>query len=396
MELAARGSAVAMGLGAAVRRDRLLLGLAASIFMTGAALRPEGQRPDWDLVAAALRNMGLVAVCAAAGLVAWRLAWLAVVARSRAPARDLLGWAGRGLAAPGLAGTVASTLIVFALFAAGFAVLKGAIAVLSPFAWDAALAGLDRWLHFGGLPHEWLAPLTAPLPVALLNVAYNLWFFVVLASWVASAVAVRRQGLRRRYLLAFMLTWIVGGFFVAMGVSSAGPCYFARMGLGDDYAPLMQALARADGVHRVWALTTQDLLWEGYVGARPGSGGISAFPSMHVATATLFVLAARAFGRAALAGAVVYWAAIMAGSVVLGWHYAVDGYAGAAIAVAAWRLSAGEAGEALADQAYAEDDEDHHQDDRCVLDHEAPDRIEPAVGAASSGEPDGQRRQHRR
>ena len=60
--------------------------------------------------------------------------------------------------------------------------LKGAIAVVSPFAWDATLADLDRALHFGRLPHEWLWPLTRPLPLAVLNVGYNVWFFAARSS----------------------------------------------------------------------------------------------------------------------------------------------------------------------------------------------------------------------
>lgn len=145
--------------------------------------------------------------------------------------------------------------------------------------------------------------------------------------------------LRHRYLLSFMLVWFLGGFLLATGVSSAGPCFYARAGLGDRYAPLMEALARGASEAPVWALATQDRLWEGFTGARAGSSGISAFPSIHVATATLFVLAARRLGRAALAAALAYWAAILAGSVVLGWHYAVDGYAGTLLALAVWRVT---------------------------------------------------------
>jgi membrane-associated phospholipid phosphatase len=139
--------------------------------------------------------------------------------------------------------------------------------------------------------------------------------------------------------MSFLLTWGFGGFLVATAFSSAGPVYYARLGLGELYAPLMAQLQAAAAVVPVWALETQEALWQGFTGARAGSAGISAFPSMHVATATLFVLAARRVGPAAFALAAAYWLAIMAGSVVLGWHYAVDGYAGAALALLAWRLA---------------------------------------------------------
>ncbi|WP_348626143.1 phosphatase PAP2 family protein [Mesorhizobium sp. LNJC403B00] len=81
----------------------------------------------------------------------------------------------------------------------------------------------------------------------------------------------------------------------------------------------------------------QDIVWSGYIGATPGSLGISAFPSMHVAMAVLFALYATR--RSRLAGLLMwaFAAIIMVGSVVLGWHYAVDGYASVLISIAIWK-----------------------------------------------------------
>ncbi|ESX86560.1 hypothetical protein X756_18320 [Mesorhizobium sp. LSHC412B00] len=81
----------------------------------------------------------------------------------------------------------------------------------------------------------------------------------------------------------------------------------------------------------------QDIVWSGYIGATRGSLGISAFPSMHVAMAVLFALYATR--RSRLAGLLMwaFAAIIMVGSVVLGWHYAVDGYASVLISIAIWK-----------------------------------------------------------
>ena len=344
MDILARGAAAATGFGRdlvrALRRDRMLLAIATTVCATGFAMQPfTGLRPDWDVVGRVFVKLGMVGAMAAVVLVIWRLGWLAVVARSATPTRDLLDWVRGFLSGPGLAANAVSTIVIFCLYAGGFSVLKGAIAVVSPFRWDAALAGLDRALHFGRLPHEWLGPLTRPLPVAVLNVGYNLWFFLLVVGWLGAAVAIRRPGLRHQDPMAFMLTWFVGGFLIACGFSSAGPCYYARIGLGDLYAPLMAKLHAAGEAHGIWAVETQDLLWAGYTGARPGSAGISAFPSMHVASATLFVLAARHLGRTAFVAALVFWAMILLGSVVLAWHYAVDGYAATLIAILVWRFA---------------------------------------------------------
>ena len=229
-------------------------------------------------------------------------------------------------------------LAAMMIFMTGFSVLKGSIAILRPFTWDRTLADVDRWLHFGRLPHDWLWPvLNSAVAVHAINFAYNFWFFILVALVFVATIARRDTLLRHQFLLSFMLVWLAGGFFVALGFSSAGPCYFLRLGLGGEYRELMEALALVDGTHSVWALSTQDVLWDGYTGATPGSIGISAFPSLHVATAVLFAL--YAMRRSAMAGILlwVFAGVILLGSVVLGWHYAVDGYAGILLAILIWK-----------------------------------------------------------
>jgi membrane-associated phospholipid phosphatase len=71
--------------------------------------------------------------------------------------------------------------------------------------------------------------------------------------------------------------------------------------------------------------------------AMKGSG-ISAMPSMHIATATIFVLAARR--TAWLVPAVTFWAMTFIGSVYLGYHYAVDAPVAAVVAALCWAASA--------------------------------------------------------
>ena len=133
----------------------------------------------------------------------------------------------------------------------------------------------------------------------MLNIAYNFWFIVLIATIFTACITRKDTRLRHQFLMSFMLAWILGGFFLAMGLSSAGPCYYERLGFGSDFHPLMQALAAADRVYPIWALRTQNLLWSGYIGETSGSIGISAFPSLHVAMAVLFALYAtrRSAGR---------------------------------------------------------------------------------------------------
>jgi membrane-associated phospholipid phosphatase len=295
--------------------------------------------PDMGVLA----EYGFYLLCAlwigGCAFAAGRLVWLAAVERERKPALALYGsfkrfFTDRQRIANGLNGMAA-----FIVFATGFSVLKGAIAILAPFAWDRELSHLDRVLHFGRLPHEWLWWVAqSPLAIRLFNLAYNFWFVILVGLMFTVALTRRDTRLRHQYLIAIILVWLLGGFFVAMGFSSAGPCFFSRLGLGGDYQPLMEALTTANRSYAVLALPVQDMLWQGY-SAATGSIGISAFPSMHVATAVLFALYATR--RSRLAGAVMWMfvAAIMVGSIVLAWHYALDGYAGALIALLVWKAT---------------------------------------------------------
>ena len=270
----------------------------------------------------------------------FRMFWLALIDRAASPFGVLQNsfWqllSDRNRIANGVNG-----LAAMLVFMSGFAVLKGSIAVLAPFSWDQTLAQVSKMLHFGHAPYEWLWwVVESPLAVHLLNLCYNFWFAVLVATVFSSVAAARDSLLRHQFLLSFMLVWLIGGFFFALAFSSAGPCYYARLGLGDLYQPLMDALQSANQQYPIWALSTQERLWSGYAGSPSGSMGISAFPSIHVATSVLFALYAT---RLSTSLGIVMWifaAIIMLGSVLLGWHYGVDGYAGALISIAIWKVA---------------------------------------------------------
>ena len=230
--------------------------------------------------------------------------------------------------------------VLFPLFASTFTYFKAAIPLFHPFAWDSQLAAWDHALHGGHAAWEWLQPVFGhPYATALVNVLYHLWFFVTYGVFAWQALSLARPRLRMQYLLTTLLLWSLVGNLAATLLSSAGPVYFARVtGLADPFAPLMAYLHQANDVVPVMALQVQDMLWQAYVGT---SGmdigeGISAMPSLHVATAVSYALVGFAVRRwlgILLAG---FAAFIMIGSVHLGWHYAIDGYAGLLCTLAIW------------------------------------------------------------
>lgn len=227
-------------------------------------------------------------------------------------------------------------------FAIGFTTLKSNIPKVHPFSWDEALMQLDRMLHFGRLPHEILAPVFQyPFVTFLVNVAYNAWFFLLMGYYLWQGFRDRDTPLRQRFFISYLLCWVLGTGLMGTIFSSAGPCFYGRLLPGPDpYAGLMAYLNQASGIYPVWALSTQNMLWDSYAESKGLISGISAMPSMHVGTSVIFFLCARAASIRWLAWLTgIFAATILIGSVVLAWHYAVDGYVGALIALFCWWIA---------------------------------------------------------
>jgi hypothetical protein len=230
-------------------------------------------------------------------------------------------------------------MLLITLFISTFSYFKSLVPFLNAFGWDVAFADLDRILHFGRAPYQWLAPIFGnPWATTALNAAYHVWFFLLyFVVFLASFSAFRNRS-SMVFLIAFTLVFAIGGNFLATIFSSAGPVYFERLGYGAEFVPLMDSLQQFQTTSPVWALAVQEGLWQSHVASGPISG-ISAMPSMHVASTTLIAIYGCQHSRWVGISLSLFAMTIMIGSVQLGWHYAVDGYFGAALALVFWRIS---------------------------------------------------------
>jgi len=228
-------------------------------------------------------------------------------------------------------------LFILQPFMAIFADVKARIPLFEPFSWDLAFDELDRLVHFGTRPWEWLQPILGYAPVTfLINVNYNFWFIAMWMFWAWFAWQEKPGVNRTRAFLSFLLIWMVGGSLFAVVFSSAGPCYFGRLGLAPDpYAPLMTYLDGVNKILPVWAIDTQNLLWDGYQNGGIVQG-ISAMPSMHNATTLLFVLACWHLGPVIRTLTIGHMVLIYLGSIHLGWHYSIDAYLAWALTLLVW------------------------------------------------------------
>lgn len=231
-------------------------------------------------------------------------------------------------------------LLAMIVFNKGLLELKPMIPLVKPFSYDTTLMAWDRALHFGYDPWALLQPIMGrDIITFVFNMAYNMWFLALFGTFMWFGFARQATVVRTQFFVAYMLTWWIGGGLMALYFSSAGPAYYGLLGHSPDpYAPLLAYLKDVDSRMPLWALDAQQLLWDGYQG-KVTPVGISAFPSMHNASAVLFALAAARVNRTAGICFAIYAGMILVGSVHLGWHYAVDGYASLVLALVAWWLA---------------------------------------------------------
>jgi PAP2 superfamily len=240
-------------------------------------------------------------------------------------------------------------LAVWPVMVLSFSLIKALIPAVMPYYLDPFLHAADRMIHFGQDPWALLQPVLGhPIVTYAIDRLYALWLFVMYFALLLQITSTRDRRLRMHFLLSSMLAWIVLGSVAAMLLSSVGPCYFGKMvSAPDTYAPLMAYLREtvqqtpllgSSYTPELIAVRVQDLLWNYYQQNDIGLGrGISAAPSLHVASTWLIARMFQTYGRHAAIAGWSFFAVILVGSVHLGWHYALDGYISVAGAWALWR-----------------------------------------------------------
>ncbi|MFL5238508.1 MAG: phosphatase PAP2 family protein [Rhizomicrobium sp.] len=222
-----------------------------------------------------------------------------------------------------------------------FAALKTYIARIHPFAWDQIFMHLGSTVGFGRPFWQLLQPALGYPPITtILSFAYGAWFPVMFGCLFWQLTREQSDRTRDQYLLAFALAWFFVGFVIATIFSSAGPCFYGHFVHGSNpYEPLLHYLRQTREHWPVWTVDAQDELWQAYLTGVGDIQGISAMPSMHVTIATLMMLLARRSNPLLGKALTVFAVLIALSAIMLGWHYAVDVFAGAGLAILFWHLS---------------------------------------------------------
>lgn len=196
-----------------------------------------------------------------------------------------------------------------------------------PFWADPLLASFDRMLFLGHDPWTLLIWLNSFGTALFYHRGWFAMMIVTLLVVFCQPASARKSAV----VMTYFLLWSVAGPLIHILLPAAGPVFYEKLGYGNTFA----AMSLPEEMTRM-----SNYLWTTYTGDGFGPGsGISAMPSLHIATTAwmviaIFVLARRWTWAMAIPGVLIFLL-----SISLGWHYAADGVAGALAALGCYRLA---------------------------------------------------------
>ena len=231
---------------------------------------------------------------------------------------------------------LARFVVAVALVSWSYSWLKVFVPHLNGWITDPLLSVLDFRVHFGINPNRFLIELFPSTAFWRFLDVYYAQFLLTMGvafAWFGSALAWRD---RARFAAGFALLWIAGAWLY-VAAPSLGPCYV----FSDEYAAVRPEMPLQTQTQRL-LLVQYDAVTKGSAALRTtglnAAFGIGAMPSLHVAgQAFVAFFARRRSPRIAFLFGLLA-ALTFAGSLISGWHYAVDGYAGILLAWGAARL----------------------------------------------------------
>lgn len=217
---------------------------------------------------------------------------------------------------------------------------KSLITFVNPYKWDPKFAEWDRLVHLGWYPHELLSfLLDIPYVALFFDISYGVWFQVSILACYFALFFDRNFARRMKFIHGFILSWIIGGSFLAMYFSSVGPIFFHEFykDAPDVYAGLREHLDSINEASRLPTYSMRHVVVEWTTNDKhidPNS--LSAMPSMHMWLMWLVVLYCREINKYVFAGALFFSLLTYVAVVSFGIHYAIDCYVSIALMSLLW------------------------------------------------------------
>lgn len=230
-------------------------------------------------------------------------------------------------------------LIVFTIGC--FPMLKALLPFFNPYSWDTVFAGWDKILHGGIYPHETVIKIVDLLRGGDFLVAcYASWFPVMYATVGYVIFFEADVQARNRFLMTFLLSWVLLGTALGVALSSVGPLFYDHFYPGqlNPYGDFMRYMAQS-APHKI-VLDTKKVLIAWHEDTLKIYGlSILAMPSMHVAMCWLMALYGMSRGRIFGAGMLAFCILMVLSTIYIGTHYAIDAYVSIVLVTLIWFLS---------------------------------------------------------
>ena len=263
--------------------------------------------------------------------------YLATILAAAALAHVLLRWGRRRRGEPTLPSKdellfFARTLPLLMLTLSTHFLLKSFVWLVNPRTWDRELLAWDQSFHLGVSPSLFLTTLIDhPAFLRGIDVFYSGVYYALVIVSLAVLLTVSTLPRRLAFATAFAMLWIVGAVLY-LSLPSWGPVFVVP----GDFEATLQHMPGTVSVQSVLFEEVSSLVRDPLAPRVVRFGSVAAFPSLHLAVVTLFALASRGVSRAWFRANVVVVGIMVVGSVVTGYHYLIDTWAGMLIAAACW------------------------------------------------------------
>lgn len=212
--------------------------------------------------------------------------------------------------------------------------LKSFVWLMNPRTWDALLWDVDRAVHLGLSPSLLAtAAFAEPAFLRVLDVLYSGGYFALIVVSVPVFLVFPRLEVRMAFVAAYAAIWMAGSvLYVAF--PSWGPVFVVPQ----LFADVLRDMPSTVSVQRTLFGELSSLVNAPLAPRTVRFGSVAAFPSLHLAVVTVFAVASRRVSPRWFLGNLVVVFVMLVGSVVTGYHYLVDGWAGILLALGACAL----------------------------------------------------------
>jgi membrane-associated phospholipid phosphatase len=213
--------------------------------------------------------------------------------------------------------------------------LKSSVFLINPRVWDSELQHLDQMIHFGISPSLFFLELfKSEYFYRGIDYFYSIIYGGLVILYPPIFIGIASRHVRRVLGTAFILIFVIG-VIVYIAIPSWGPVFVEP----EEFESALQQMPMTVKVQSQLYKETSSLV-RNPLGTRTiVYGGIAAFPSLHVAILTLFALISHTVSKTWFKINVLFVIFMILGSVVTGYHYLIDGYAGLLLGWGTYKLA---------------------------------------------------------